>query len=311
MILALVGAGKWGKNYLRAVKKIPDVRIKYVCSGSNSLQDISSEYIKIYDYKEIAQKDDVDGVIIAAPSIHHYELTEFFLKENKPILVEKPLTPSLEEAKKLKKLLEKTDGKLMVGNIFLYNNAFQTFVQFSKKIGKILYVHAEGCDDGPIRNDVSALWDWAPHDVIMCLELLGKPKAVCAWGMAALRPNTQYYDMIYGQLFFDQNICAFLRMGWLSPIKKREMLIVGENGSLFFDDTSDKKVIYYDKIGRKKAIEYPQDEPLVNQLKDFVKMIEENKIPLGNFKNNLLITEVIDAMELSINRKGILTEIKA
>lgn len=302
--LALIGVGEWGKNYLRAVKKVPDVSIKYVCSGPTSMRDISPEYIKIYNYKEIVQKEDVDGVIIAAPSQYHYKLTEFFLSAKKPILVEKPLTTSLAEANKLKKIFDTISGKLMVGNIFLYNDAFRAFSLLSKKIGKISYIHAEGCDNGPIRNEVSALWDWSPHDIAMCIDLMGRPEAVCGWSVTALRPNTKYHDMIYTRLFFNENVSAFLRMGWLSPIKKREMLIVGEDGSLLFDDTSDKKIIFFDKTGKKKTIECSQNEPLVNQLTDFVKMIENNKIPVGDFRKNFLITEVIDAIDRSINANG-------
>ena len=115
--------------------------------------------------------------------------------------------------------------------------------------------------------------------------------------------------MVYARLLFNKNIPVFLRMGWLSPIKKRETLIVGEDGSLLFDDTSDKKVIYFDKMGKEKAIEYFQNEPLVNQLKDFVSMIKVNKVPLGNFSKNFLITKIIDAMDRSINEKGIVIKI--
>lgn len=309
--LALIGAGRWGKNYLRAVKNIPRVSIKYVCSSVVSLRSISSEYIKVSDYRELAKKKDLDGVIVAVPAIRHFEIAKFFLLAGKTVLVEKPMTVSLKEAEQLKIVFDKTNGRMMVGNIFLYNEAFMKFAKLFHKMTNICYLHFEACDWGPIRNDVSALWDWAPHDISMCLSIMGsKPVRVSAWAVNSLRPSTNLFDMIYARLFFEKSVSAFFRIGWLSPFKKREILAVGEKESLLFDDISSKKVTHFDNLLRKTDIDYPKSEPLVKELESFIGMIREKKIPIINFDRNFAVIEVIDAMEKSIQKSGSIVEIK-
>ena len=84
--LALIGKGKWGSKYLEVVEKIPDCIIKYV---------------KTRDYKDLHNYSDIDGIIIATPDSTHARIIEEF--PSKYLLVEKPLTTSLKEARKIKK----------------------------------------------------------------------------------------------------------------------------------------------------------------------------------------------------------------
>jgi len=302
--LALIGAGRWGKNYLRAVKKLNKVKIKYVCSGSKSLQEISGDYIKLDDYKKLADIKDLDGVIIAVPSRKHLELASFFLSIKKPILLEKPMVVSLQEAEELKLIFEKTKGKLMVGNIFLYNNAFQTFKKLFEEIKDVQYLQFEGYDLGPIRNDISALWDWGPHDVSMCLDLIGnKPFAVSAWAVNSLRPNTKLYDMVYARIMF-KNFPVFVKIGWLSPLKKRQIIAVGKENAILFDDTSEKKLTFFDQKMEKRYVPYSVSEPLAKELEDFIQLIKNDKDPISNFEKNFKIVKIIHAMEKSIKKNG-------
>lgn len=294
--LALIGAGKWGKNYLRAVKNLKNVKIKYVCSGQNSLKNISSEYIKVNDYRKLVRKKDIDGVIISVPPTKHFEITKKFLLARMPVLVEKPVSVSLSEAKKLKTIFEETGGKIIVGHIFLYNQAFCEFKRLFNKMKNIQYLHFEGSDWGPVRTDISALWDWAPHDISMCIELLEKmPLSVSAWAA-----NT---DMVYARLLFENNFPVFLKMGWLSPVKNREIIAVGKEESLLFDDVSDKKIVFFNSVS-KRYIEHPRNEPLVRELEDFVSLIKDNKMPLSDFNKSFTVIKIIDAVEKSIKKNG-------
>ena len=311
MTLALIGVGMWGKNYLRAIHKISGAKIKYVCADILSLQDLSSEYVKVKNYKDLSLKKDIDGVIIAVPSSKHYELAEFFLNENKPILLEKPMVTSLHQAEKLKDIFERKKSRILVGHIFLYNPAFQKFVESVSKIGDISYLELTGCDLGPVRKDVSCLWDWGPHDISMALEILKKtPISASAWAVNLLRPNTNLYDMVYGRLLFENNISAFLKIGWLSPIKKREIVVVGQEEFFLFDDVSDKKITHFDKLRNQINVDYAVGEPLVRELEDFIEMIRNNKSPLSNFNKSFAVIEVIDALEKSIKKNGAAVRIK-
>jgi UDP-2-acetamido-3-amino-2,3-dideoxy-glucuronate N-acetyltransferase len=311
MNLALIGAGRWGKNYLKAVKNIPEAKIRYVCSGRDSLGNLSKEYIKVENYRDLVKIKDIDGVIVAVPASKHFELVKFFIEANLPILIEKPLVTSIDQAEELKKIFEKMSGKILVGNIFLYNQAFQKLAELTGEMKNIQYLNFESCDFGPIRQDISALWDWGPHDVSMCLALLERrPISVSAWAVNVVRPNTNLYDMVYARLLFESNISVFLKMGWLSPVKKREILVVGNNESFLLNDLSDKKITRFDNLQRSTNINYSFSEPLVNELNDFIEMIKNNKIPSSDFNKSFAVITVLDALEKSIKKNGITIKIE-
>lgn len=300
--LALVGYGKWGKNYVKTAKEIPDIRIKYICAPSLTNARVDNDYVIVNDYKELSQFDDIDGVIIASPASTHFAIARYFLKKGINILIEKPLTTRYKDAVTLEKLSKRKKSLVMVGHIDLYNPAFLALKKMMKQIGEISYIDCEGMDWGPFRTDVSALWDWAPHDVAMCLDLIGEPLSVQAWSLS--RDN----DMIAACLYYPDNVKAFIKIGWLSPLKVRRVLVVGSKKSFLFDDTKKKKVEVFDK--QVTYPYYPDERPLQKELEAFVDCIRKKKMPYSNLEKAVKIAHVIDALERSLIRKSAIVTMK-
>lgn len=297
--LALIGIGRWGKNYIRTLKDIKDVNLKYICASSDqNLQKISGDYIKLKNYKDLIKHKEIEGIIIATPSATHYRIAKYFLPQGHNLLIEKPLAVKYEDAKYLEKIQKNSKSIAMVGHIFLYNPAFLEFKKLVNQMGKIEYLDFEGCDYGPFPKDSSALWEWAPHDVSMCLDLLSKMSiSVQAWSFKK--------DMVYTKLNFKDTV-AFMKFGWLSPVKKRKVTVVGSKSSIIFDDTKDRKISFYEKMGL-AVPQYPDyscEEPLMTELEEFVSCIRNNRPPKTDLNNSVLVLKVIDAMQKSINKNG-------
>src|SRR3989338_5360362 len=104
--LALVGAGSWGKNYLRAAKQIEGVEIKYIATSRTDISEVPAE---------------LDGVIIASPAKTHYSLAKHFLELNQNMLIEKPFALSTMEANDLREIGKRSKSKVLVGHLQLYN----------------------------------------------------------------------------------------------------------------------------------------------------------------------------------------------
>src|SRR3990167_2374361 len=125
------------------------------------------------------------------------------------------MTTKYKDALELYKIANKSKSVVMVGHIYLHNPAFLEVKKLLKFVGKIQFISAEGMNYGPIRSDVSALWDWGPHDISMVIDLLGcLPEEVSAYGLNSLRPNTQFYDMCNLKLKFSNNISVLINIGW-------------------------------------------------------------------------------------------------
>ncbi len=294
--LALIGFGRWGKNYINTISNL-------------SSCELPEEFIKTSNYKDLFAFDNIDGIIIATPSSTHFKIAKEFLEKGFNVLIEKPMTTNYKDALELSKIVDKYKNIVMVGHIYLYSPAFLRVKKLIKSIGRIKYILTEGMNYGPIRTDVSALWDWGPHDISMAIGLLGSlPQEVSAYGLSSLRPNTEFYDMCNLKLKFPNDIYCFINIGWLSPVKKRSMIIVGEKNTIVFDDTIEKKVALISNSSAGKEINYPpfsKEQPLAAEISSFVNLIgNKEKINKSGLKMGLDVVKVLEACEKSIKLNG-------
>lgn len=319
--LALIGLGEWGKNYLSTVKAFPDCRIKYLCSTSAAkLQPFKKKYIVTTNFKELSKFEDIDGVIIATPGSTHYKVTEEFLKKGFNLLIEKPLVIKYEDSLKLKGLKNKTSSKILVGHIYLFDPAYMKTKELLKDIGEIKSVSYTGENNGPFRTDMSILWDLGPHAISIILDLFDKKTLyqVAGWGVESLRPKSNLFDDVVLRLkFFDQN-AIFIKLSWLHPLKKRELVIVGSKSTLIYNDLLTSRVILFENMGpdiignnlikKLPNIKYPAYEhrlPLEVELGEFIEAIEENKdINKSNLDFGIKVTKILHLAEQSINKGG-------
>ncbi len=303
--LALIGLGAWGKNYLATAQTMDNCRIKYVCT-THPRGDKTKEIVHVFDYKKLLQYPDIDGIVIATPASTHFQIAKFFLEKDKNLLIEKPLATRYEDALTLVDAGRKHKGIVMVGHVYLSHPAFHALLPLLGRIGDVIYVDSTGGNFGPMRDDVSALWDWGPHDVSMILAVLGRlPTSVSAWAVRSKISGRLTQDMVYAHLDF-AGTSAFLRVGWLSPVRSRRLTIVGEKGSIIFDDTARSKVAFFSGKGLRK-VSHPfsrSDRPLAVQLSDFVRCIQKDQKPVSDLAFGVSVVSVIDAMERSLQRGG-------
>ncbi len=292
--LALVGKGRWGKNYINTINNL-------------SSCELPDNFIKTSNYKDLFAFDNIQGVIIATPSSTHFKIAKEFLEKGFNVLIEKPMTTNYKDALELSRIVKEHRNIVMVGHIYLYSPAFLKVKKLIKSIGRIKYILTEGMNYGPIRSDVSALWDWGPHDVSMAIDLLGSlPEEVSASGLSHVRPGTQLYDMCNLKLKFVNDVYCFVNIGWLSPIKKRNMTIVGDNKTIVFDDTIEKKVAVIKNLKNKKT-DYPsflKDSPLRLEISNFVDQIKNREKNYSSLKMGLDVVRVLTACEKSMKLNG-------
>lgn len=317
--LALVGLGLWGNNFIETAAKIKNCRIKYIVATKlSTLSKFPSNYIKTTNYSDLLRYSDIDGIIIATPGSTHFPIVEALIKKKVPLFVEKPLTINYKETLLLQKLAKKIKTPLMVGHIYLYNPAFKTAKQVLPQIGKIRYMSFKGYNYGPFRSDMSALWEWAPHGVAMSIDLLQEmPQSVNAWAINTLRPKEKLYDNFSICLHFKKNRTVVLECGWLYPLKRREMMILGTKGSIIFDDLASSKITLLDHLGpivkQNRILEetptsiypsYSSKTALEMELKEFLDVIEINKLPLTDIDHAVDVARIIDAAQRSIADDG-------
>ena len=209
MKLGLIGCGYWGPNYIKTVNEIEGSSIEVVCDRDTNKLDIVREKFPDLDIETTTNLDhiwydtSIEAVIIATPATTHFELCKTALAYNKHVLVEKPLTTNLEEAKELRERAKYERKVLMVGQIFEYSNSIAEIKDIirAKKLGDIYYAYSQRTNDGPIRQDVGASWDLALHEVSIFNYIFDDiPVSVSAKGMNYVSKKSR------GCLFYPANL---------------------------------------------------------------------------------------------------------
>ena len=129
--IGVIGIGYLGKFHLEKFQKNKDCQLVWLIDKNiKNLKNYKDKYNVSTNYKEIV--NDVDAVSIVTPTVNHYEIARYFIERNKHVLIEKPMTQTVSEAKKLinlaKNIKDYTDRsfrKVQSGN--------QKSLEFDKK----------------------------------------------------------------------------------------------------------------------------------------------------------------------------------
>lgn len=177
--LGLIGLGGWGRNIARTVAAVPGVRLAAAASGNPQAPRLVPTDCRIYaDWRELVAAGDLQGVLIASPPATHGQMLLAAVESGKAVFVEKPLVASQSEAQQL---LDRIGGKpviALVDHIHLFHPAFQKLRQVAPALGSLRSIAASAGKADGARRDVSLIWDWAPHDIAMCMALAAGPVGV-------------------------------------------------------------------------------------------------------------------------------------
>lgn len=166
--LALVGFGSWGSNYLKTINAMDGVEVSFICRRDiDKTPDSIRNHIEcVSDYKDVF---DVDGVIIATPPDSHKEISLFFLERGIPVILEKPVSETYEDASFIMDASFSLNVPVLVDNIHLFSSYFLYLRNITKRWGRV-YINSIGGGRGPFRG-YSPLIDWGPHDMSMILSI--------------------------------------------------------------------------------------------------------------------------------------------
>jgi predicted dehydrogenase len=240
-------------------------------------------------------------------------------------LIEKPLSLSAKEAEELVLIAEKKKKILMIGHTFLYNPAIRKMKKYIEegKVGAIYYMHATRTHLGLVREDVSSVWDLAPHDVSIFNYLIDSmPKYVSALGGNFLQKGKE--DVAFITLKYPDGVLANIHVSWADSNKVREVQVVGSKARMVFNDLDNleklkifKKGIFIDKpyndfgefqyVLRDGDIISPKIdllEPLKEQCKHFIGCVTKRKRPLTDGRNGLDVVRVMQAIHASLKNNG-------
>jgi len=279
--VAIIGAGRWGTNHIRTASSILGNNNILVCdTDSNTRLRVKSAFPGIEfttSYSDVIKSPDYQMVIVATPAETHYKLAKELLSNGKHVLVEKPITLELTEAKELVEIADKQNCTLMVGHVLMYHPAVNKLKELVDKgaIGKLQYIYSNRLNLGAIRSEENILWSFAPHDVSLIQYITGdNPESITAHGADFIQEGIEDTTLTY--LKYPGGVNAHIFVSWLHPFKEQRLVVIGNEGMLVFEDSlpSEKLKLY------KKG--FRNDDGVLAKFDYKYEVIDfENKMPLG------------------------------
>lgn len=285
--IGVVGAGHWGPNLIRNFLESPRSRVVGVADTDECRRaQVLTRYPGIDGYSsadELFARGDIDAVVIATPTATHYPLAKAALARRLHVLVEKPLARSIAEAEELARLAGAAGRTLLTGHVFLFNEGVRTVRRLiaSGELGRVQYMHSVRTNLGPIRTDVSALWDLAAHDVSIFQYWMDSMPARAS-GKGGVYLNSGIEDVVFATLEYPDGALANLHATWLSPQKLRQIIVVGTRRMLVFDDMNvAEPVRIYDKgVTFPGGHDGPAASPIVDSFDGFRSSIREGAMTI-------------------------------
>lgn len=270
--VGVVGFGYWGPNLARNFFENANYSLTHIADLSESrLNDAKLTYpeaVVTSNLEQLFADRDLSLIAIATPATTHFEIAKNALEHGKHILVEKPLTTNVEEAELLVNLAKEKHLNIFVDHTFLFSNPVRYIKKLieQKALGDIRFITSQRINLGLIQSDTSVIWDLAIHDLSVIKYWLGTdPIQINSTNL--VHEPSEFASTSFISMKYPKNIGVNLTVSWLSPVKLRQIAIVGSKKTVIFDDTNVKeKIKIYDseinftKIDKKLMIEYSYGE---------------------------------------------------
>mgnify|MGYP001301762843 CR=1 FL=1 len=317
----IVGLGSIGKKHLKQLREITsDLEIVALRrNGSSSLRYEGLNHL--VSNLEEALSFSPTVAILCNPASKHIEIASALVKEGVNILIEKPISNSVQGVKELIDLSRQNKCKLMVG----YNLRFSDSLIFFRNeihknlIGKLLSIRSE------VGQHLST---WRPNSDYT--QSVSAQKSLGGGVLLELSHEIDYLKWIFGSIsqvfghvskvsslkidvedvvhaivkFNDNDICsnltANLSLDFVRQDPIRQCIVVGEEGTLKWNAINDEVLVY--RNDKWELIYKSKQEPdysYTNELLHFINCIEMNKEPSITGQSALDTLHVIEAIRSS------------
>ncbi len=292
----VVGVGAIGRNHARIYAELESADLVAIYDQNTEL---AKELAEKFGSTAVGSLDElielVDAASVSTPTVTHLEVAGALLRANKDVLVEKPISDSLENARSLVELAREKGRVLQVGHIERFNPVME---QLESCLNQPVFIESHRLSPFPKRSlDIGVVLDLMIHDLEIILHLVDSPMAhVDAVGVSVL---THREDIANARIRFENGCVANITASRISPERLRKIRVFQSDAYLSLD-YQDQSGWIYRKDGMeivRDEVKVEKDEPLKLELSAFVDCVKKGEQPKVSGQHGTAALDI--AMEIT------------
>lgn len=317
--VGVVGAGSMGMNHIRVLRDFDEEQIQLsgvAETAEAALKQATSRFhVPGYaDYRQMVEQTHPDLVAVVVPTHLHFQIAEYLLQQGINVLIEKPMTSTVEEARILLDVAAAHNVKIAIGHVERFNPAVIELKRrlVANELGQIFHLHARRLGPFPPRiRDVGVTLDLATHDVDV-MRYLTDADVIHAYAQTQQHIHTTHEDLLLGVLRFSSGAIGVLDVNWLTPTKIRELSVTGEKG-MFLVNYLTQDVYFYENDyttttwnemsrltgvseGTMTRLKIQKSEPLRLEYEDIFRAIRQDTLPTVSGEDGLAVLYIAQSL---------------
>lgn len=298
---AVIGVGSIGQNHARVYREMDGAQLVAVVDANAASAARIGARLNVPHYSDIEkmlEEQKPDLVSISVPTSLHFKVGMDMIAKGLHVLVEKPITSTLEQAEELCDAAKKKGVLLAVGHIERFNPAVMELrrrLREGMALGKVYQIHSQRLSPYPSRiQDAGVVIDLASHDIDLMRYLTGE-EITRVYGETLQSINSDREDMFNGLMRFRGGTVGVLNVNWMTPTKIRRLTVTGARG-MFDCNLISQELFFYENEtapsqwdalsvlrgvseGNIVGIKLQRHEPLAAELNDFVSAVRDGRQP--------------------------------
>lgn len=315
--IGVVGVGRMGQRHCRVLSNLRKTQFVGVHDQSVDVGNRVAKQFEVAFYPDLDQLlENVDAVVLATPTPTHYEYAMRCLNGCVHILIEKPITETLEQAERLVNLAESQKLIVQVGQIERFNPAYMELKNVMDDLRPMAITFNRLSPYQGSNKDVDVVLDLMIHDTNLVLDMVGAyPEQISALGLSAFSGTV---DHAVAQLYFKDGPILAMTASRVTEEKVRKIDVTCREAYIECDLLAKSILMHRSTIGeyinaQKRGIKYRQEsiierinvptfEPLFLELQHFTECVLENKPPFVSAKDGYM------ALKLAVGIRDLILE---
>lgn len=323
--VAVVGVGNMGWQHSRVFRSLPGVSLVGVADRDDRSARRAGRFFRcpaFSDYRQMLRSVGVDAISVAVPTNLHFAIGRDVLRAGRHLLVEKPMSRTLEEARRLITLAKRSRLTLAVGHVERFNPAIRKLKELYDQgaLGQAITVVARRVGlYPPSFGGANVILDLAIHDLDTLHYILDESIARIAADAGRVHVNSR--DDHAEILIEMRRATALIQVNWITPVKIRTFSLTGTKGYAEVDELRQELRLarpvggrtfadfpeFLRRFGTARMIRVPvkRREPLAEELVDFVAAVRDRRRPQVTGEDGLWALKVAQAAIRVTRRSGI------